>query len=423
MGKASKEALVVLGILTLIGLGLRLAQVHLTYVHQPVRADAREFVLYAKNLTQHGVFSRAESDDPAPDSFRSPGYPFLLAGAMLVSSGGWYYVMLYLQAVLGAAMVPLTFLLGRRFLPAPFALAAAGLTALSPHLVTATDYLLTETLYGFLLLLGIYLFVRRLSIAAGIVFGLAALVNETALLLVPLLGAAWLLGRTGGLRHVLVAVAVFAILPAAWLVRGRLTVPEGGESRAIMALSHGAYPGFVYRSEEKKYYAYEEDPEQPRFSRSLSDFLEILFRRISERPGRYAAWYLLEKPWNQWRFGLLQGHGEIYVYPSRESPYQRNPVVDLTRRIMKWLHPVAVLLALLAVPLLVVLGRRGRIGAEEALPLRLCLFSLAYYTLLGMVFVPWPRYVVPLKPELFLAAAFSAATIAARISSGRAAGS
>ena len=47
---------------------------------------------------------------------------------------GWYDLARYAQAVLGAAMVPLAFLLGLAFLPVWAAILGALFTALSPHL-------------------------------------------------------------------------------------------------------------------------------------------------------------------------------------------------------------------------------------------------------------------------------------------------
>ena len=72
-------------------------------VYQPnVRADAVEYYAYARNLTQHGVFSKAlpGTFPLTRDSYRDPGYPFFLAGWMKVFTqwDNWYAAVLLSQA-------------------------------------------------------------------------------------------------------------------------------------------------------------------------------------------------------------------------------------------------------------------------------------------------------------------------------------
>jgi 4-amino-4-deoxy-L-arabinose transferase-like glycosyltransferase len=409
---------------------LRIEYLRHTEVENPFRADAGEYARYAANLLAHGIFSREPptQPSPSPDAFRSPGYPAFLALAFWLGDRDPLPLVYGAQALLSALLAPLTLLLGARFLPRPAALAAALLVALSPHLVTLSGYLLTEVLFGFLLLAALIALASALprasrgaAAASGALFGLAFLVNETALLVPPLLAAcAWVTRarpeeRWRGSREARALVPlllVFALFPAAWQVRNALSLPPGartGSDRALSTMLHGTYPGFVHRDPRLRYYAYREDPLAPEMRRSFANLARVVGQRARERPLRYLSWYLLEKPAALWGWGTLQGTSDIHIYAVTTSLYETSRVAAASRIAMRVLHPLLLLVALFGISLC--LGRLARAPSERA-QLRLPLFLLAigaYTTLLGAVFAPWPRYAAPLRPQLYLFAAWSAA--------------
>src|SRR5690606_26790958 len=115
---------------TLLALLARLYYVETAVIDGPIRGDAVAYFSYASNLADHGVFSSARpgTGEPlVPDSYRDPGYPFLVAVLMRWLGGeAWYPTLLQLQAMLGAATVGLALALARRWMTAPW-LAAAGI--------------------------------------------------------------------------------------------------------------------------------------------------------------------------------------------------------------------------------------------------------------------------------------------------------
>lgn len=400
---------------------LRLAYVAVLEVDRPIRADAHQYVRYAFNLVEHRTFSRELGDaasPPRPDSFRSPGYPALLALVLLAAGpDGFYAATLRLQALLGAALVPLTWLLGRQLLPPAAALGAAALVALSPHLVSMTGYVLTETLSGLLLLAALAAFARALRrqeasafAAAGLLAGCGALTNQTAALLPLAWAAVALRGSASAARRRLVrGLAAFlvasALLPSLWALRDALSLSEGARRpahRALATLTHGSYPGWVHRDPRYRYYAYREDPEAPRMMASLAGFAEVMGARVRERPLRYLSWYLIEKPAVLWTWDSLQGQGDVYVYPVLRSLYGSSAVAAATRAAMRALHPLVLLAALVGIPLCLGSPRRGGV-----LPALLLITGL-YFSALYALFAPWPRYSIPLRPELYLWAVWAA---------------
>src|SRR5690606_8735985 len=139
-----------------------------------------------------------------PDSYRDPGYPFLVATLMRLLGGeAWYPVLLQLQAVLGAATVGLTLALGRRWMTAPWLAAGGILMALWPHSIAITSYFLTETLAGFLSVLWLWLLATvgrhwRGALLAGLVAGMAGLVNAVLLPAAAVVAVLlWITGKVG----------------------------------------------------------------------------------------------------------------------------------------------------------------------------------------------------------------------------------
>jgi 4-amino-4-deoxy-L-arabinose transferase-like glycosyltransferase len=428
-GRRSLPSLLPLALVFALALLLRLEYLRHTEVVEPFRADAGEYARYAANLLEHGTFSRATSAQasPSPDAFRSPGYPAFLALALWLDGRDPLPLAYGAQALLSALLVPLTFGLGVRFLPRRGALAAALLVALSPHLVTLSGYLLTEVLFAFLLLAALAALARALArgslggaAVAGALFGGAALVNETALLVPPLLAAAaWATrerqeGGPGGSREaraLLLVLGIFALFPAAWSLRNAVSLPPGalsGSDRARSTLLHGTYPDFVHRDPRFRYYAYREDPLAPEMRKSFAQLARVVAQRASERPLRYLSWYLIEKPLALWSWGTLQGSSDIHIYEVRTSLYETSRLAALSRAAMRALHPLLLLVSVLGIPLC--LAQAFGAPAERARA-RLSLLLLvlgAWQSALGAVFAPWPRYAMPLRPELYLFATWSA---------------
>ena len=409
-----RERTVLLVIFTLVALALRIGYVLTTEVDVPIRADAAQYFACAQNLVAHGTFSTQTGTVPRPDSFRSPGYPAFLATVLgTVGRDRFYLVVLLIQAMLGALVVPLAYRLARTFASPAIGLASAALTALSPHLVTSCGYLLSEAVTAPLLgaaLLAISICRRRSTtgrcVCSGLLLTALYLVQEATLPL-PFAFAVWLGWRPGLRRPAAILFAVFALGAGAWQVRCRVAVPEGAataQQRVLATLSHGTYPGLVHTTESNRYYPYRDDPEQPEFGRSWPRFVEVFSARFAARPWRHVAWYLFEKPVWLWSWGILQGQGDVFVYPVRHSLFEQVPVVDAIRVAMRWLHPFLVIAMVLACLM-------RRVPAPVVV-------TLIWFTVLHSLFLPDPRYLVPLKPLLFATALPGIAAVLTRLRLG-----
>lgn len=419
-GKAVKTILI-FALVVLIGFFLRYEYTRVTIIPHPVIKDAKEYVNYGYHIFHHGTFSIAAPDStPVPDSYRSPGYPLLVALAFLVGNDQSFYpYLLDIQLILSTLTIVLTFLSGRRFLSFRASAVAAFLVALSPHLIAIQAYILTETLFCFWLASGVAAFVwmdrvrgGQLPATGGIAFGCAYLTNETALLVPILLAAVAILFARhmsfSGVRRamyikILFFLFTFAVFPFAWSVRNALNVPPEAPSakgRAVKALSHGAYPYFIHKSPAMKRFPYREDPAQPAFGASMPDFWRIFSRRVKERPLLYAGWYLFGKPYYLWQWDILQGVGDIYIYPVKRSYYGQSVLAGITKHMMQRLHSPMLIVSLGGFFLFFLFCRKSL--EKDCLPVSVLFSLLGYYTLMYTIFAPWPRYSIPLRPLLYL---------------------
>lgn len=150
--------LILIGIFS-IGLNLRLLMVQQTIVDRPIRADAAQYYFYAYNLTQYGIYSKQrpgqfEGEKPTPDAHRPPGYSlFLLPFVEFPPTLQMVNHIVITQAIISTLTILVALGFFRAFLSWPWALGAASLVAISPHLVAVNIYVLTETLFTFFLVL------------------------------------------------------------------------------------------------------------------------------------------------------------------------------------------------------------------------------------------------------------------------------
>src|SRR3989338_3403803 len=152
--------------------------------------DAREYYQIGQNLAEHGQFSQSPSEPYAPDSFRTPVYPFLIALSLQIFNS--FYPILILQALLAALTVLIVYRLSVRLLPGRWPFVPATLVALDPIGIVYSNLLMTETLFLFLLTLALLIFTKstlesrgdnRDLAWVGILLGLATLTRPISLFL------------------------------------------------------------------------------------------------------------------------------------------------------------------------------------------------------------------------------------------------
>lgn len=402
-----------------LALILRLYYVNVAVVDHPIRGDATSYYAYAWNLLHNGVFSHVFPGDgpPVADSYRDPAYPFLMAAIMRLSTGdAWYQAMLDVQALLGAATVFLALVLGRRWLSWPWLAGAGVLMAIWPHSITSASYLLTETLTGFWVALGILLAslpaARRwtAALAAGLVLGAAALTNAILLpfgaLLAGFLVLFRLLPRTAAVALLLGSL----LLPGIWAVRNA-TLPAAvyattatSTGRAIQNFVQGSWPeyhnawrqsqgGDAGAAEVMKRIKVEIDATVSNPSQGL----RAIGQRLAADPWHSLGWYL-GKPALLWGWSIRMGAGDVFIYPVTESPYFFSASFVLMAAFAHALNPWVFVCAA-GFCFLVALRRARRWPGASA-----CALLLLYVTVVYWLLQSEPRYSIPYRSQQLLAA-------------------
>ena len=420
-------------LVTLLALALRVCYLNSAVVDHPVRGDSRQYYAYALNVAYNGTFAPTLPDQTpiVPDNYRDPGYPAFLAAWMrgFGAAEAWYKAVLHCQAVLGALTVGLATLLGGRWLSRRWSIAAGVLMACWPHSITITGYLLTETLFSFLCTLGLllasYAFSRRsfaMAAGSGFTFGAAALTNAMLLPFGLLLASLLAWRRLASPRVCATLAAAALLLPAAWAVRNAQLPPasaRGGSSldRAMQNLVQGSWPtyhanwraatlGTGDARDQGRMGLLAIDHEYRALRASPKDGLSMMLARMAKHPVRFATWYLVGKPHLLWNWSVQIADGDIYVYPTLNSPFQTRPTWIALEVICRAINLSLMLLALAAVFISTrtVLRKNASAVPQAIAALTPTACLVVYATLVYSLLQAEPRYAIPFRPfEILLA--------------------
>jgi len=410
-------------LLAIVGGVLRGVAVEQTEIDHPIRADAAEYYLSAYNLTKNGVYTmsparlRDQNAELKPDGFRWPGLPLLIAAlmwqwpdhALILREMQWFNVAAGFAAIVFVGFASAT------ALPAWAAVAATALTTFSPHLISFTVYMLTETPTTLLVALMLALCAVAQScaprrrwlafLALGVTLGALALVRPLFAAFAPFLAIAAPAGER--LRCLGLAALGLAAMLAPWLIRNALFVESGsGPSDLGMTMLYGAYPDYMLNGDPATFpYAAMQDPAAVAAMSSLSDSLALIGKRIAADPFGSAYWYFVGKPQYLWQFSNIDGVGDVFIYPAVRTPFQDDGVFVATHDLAQALQwPIVILAALGA--LLAWLPRTAALLPDRGrFVLRAAILLPVFMTVATIPLNAPGRFAVPVYPALFIAAA------------------
>ena len=159
----------------------------------PIEGDAYQYKIIAQNLLYHRVYSLSEEAPYLPTTFREPGYPVFLAFLLWLFKGKSTAIYLT-QIIIFVLTVILVYSLSSKILGEKMARWVALITALCPTLANYPSYLLSETLFTFLLVLFMDTVLKAAEtnktswyVCSGFLLGLSALTKSiTVLLFIPI---------------------------------------------------------------------------------------------------------------------------------------------------------------------------------------------------------------------------------------------
>jgi|GEM_PF-3135770 len=147
--------------------------------------DVRAYTVLAENLRTHDAF--LSLDGTRPESWYTPGYPFILA--VFRTMGFSWDGIVVLQILLASILPVLLFLVLSRVTSCRVAYVASVAFALAPSVTYISSFLYSEPWFLFFLLLHLYVVVRiieeprlkqliRLGVVAGILLGMTIYVRS-----------------------------------------------------------------------------------------------------------------------------------------------------------------------------------------------------------------------------------------------------
>jgi 4-amino-4-deoxy-L-arabinose transferase-like glycosyltransferase len=418
-GRPGQRWIHALALLLVIAFGasLRITAMLDTRLVSPLEGDSTGYVAAAYNLRQFGVFSNEHSFDqakpvaPRPDALVRPGYPAMLA-LFLPDRPDYPFLhrVQWVQALLGIALIGLTYLFAAQLLPKTAALALAALVAIHPQLIVLGTALLTETLFSVVVAAFLYAITRAGSNGsaywygiAGALIGLSAWVRPTLqflpLLLVPAL--AWLLPRTRW-RNCASLVLAAALVFAPWILRNERAIGVPTDTTLMTStLLHGSYPDFMYHGDPRtRGFAHRFDPEAAAI-RTPAQALARIVANFRSAPAQTLRWYLLSKPVRFFDWEFIEGSGDIFINTVSRTPYrERRDFID-TYWVMRWLHwPLIVLGYVGILYALLRAARKDRNPQDRAWGL--LAVTMIFVIALHALGLPLARYSVPFRPLMYL---------------------
>jgi 4-amino-4-deoxy-L-arabinose transferase-like glycosyltransferase len=345
------------------------------------------------------------------------------------------------QALLSVLTIILAYMLFNLVAGRTVAMITALLTAIAPHLITMTTYLLTETQFTFLLLFGMLALAQGVrgthvrwvvpqpstplylplagqsgspvsglnkhvgwAVFGGFLLGLSALTRTTTeylpLFLAPFL--LWTLGQRAFLRIGLPAIATALAVIIAWKIRNFIAIGATSDPTLLTnTISHGMYPNFMYNNMPESYgFPYRFDPFAMQVHTTFEVFRE-LFRRVGEDPWTYIHWYLIGKPFTLLSWNIIGGAGGIFVYPVTASPYMISPLFQATEIASVYLHFFLTMAALVGCGIVLFRPRVFALRSENHCIAVLIVALILYFLAVHMVGAPFPRYGIPLRPIIY----------------------
>lgn len=210
--------------------------------------DSAAYERIARGLHDEGAFRQSGPGTPVhpqPASNYSPGLPLLVGGVFELAGDDDVRLARILLALVGAAAIPIVFLIGRRLGGPTAGLVGATVVAFYPTLNSNSGMLLTEPLAGTLLAGGVLAILKARDqgalwawALAGLLLGLLTMVRPEYLIVAFFLAIALALMETrGGFRHAVLPVAVMAL--ALLVVIAPWTVRNLAEYERVVPLSTG----------------------------------------------------------------------------------------------------------------------------------------------------------------------------------------
>lgn len=189
-------------------------------------SDARDFVLIAQNILEHGIFTQFREPPFIPDAIRLPLHPLFIAAFLLARVP--LFVIVAAQNVLAGIAGVLLYRTGIALFRSPaIGMLAAMLYAVEPVAVYWNVLLMSDNLLSFFVIASVYALSRKRYFWAAFLLGLAALTRAIGLYFFPILVLWALFDADEHVRNrvktAVLMLFIFALTVSPWFLRNKLT--------------------------------------------------------------------------------------------------------------------------------------------------------------------------------------------------------
>ncbi|MEW6680739.1 MAG: glycosyltransferase family 39 protein, partial [bacterium] len=346
-------------------------------------ADSGGYDEIGLNIAQHMSFHSGGKPTPR----REPIYPLFLSIIYLIFGHSLLAVKIA-QAILGSLTAIMVYFIGKRIFGRNCGILASLFCALYPHLITTTGFILTETLFTFLLSISILFIMkgvekRKFLILAGIFLGLTTLTRSITILspLFFLISFLFIKKRKEAILDFFLLSLFMGITIIPWTIRNYIRFHTFVPVATGVGLSF--WPGTYLPWDGDWRYWDLKDLEK--ITSSCSSSIEVdrklckeAFKNIRENPLGYVKLWP-KKLYRLW-FWIPGGKEVLKPYPK-----------------------IKVFLAIVQY-LVIFLGLLGIIIGWERWKIFLPLFTIIIYIsfLHSLFFLAIPRYNLPIMPHLLV---------------------
>lgn len=384
-------------IIVLYGAHLRFATVAQTFVLNPVRADAADYFNYAENLATKGIYSKSVTGEP--DAVRAPGFP---AFASIFYTQGEIQPTIIAQTVLQIIVFLVLTLSLYQHLSKPAYLFFLLMLWTFPHWISMNVYFLSESLFISLLALFIVIAAKPTLktydwLLLGFCLALMSLTKFTTEYFAFFIALILLYQKKVSYKHISLFILAALLPMIAWKIRNYVQIGSLSDpTLTINGLYHGSFVDFMYNNDpQTQGFAYRFDPDAAQYT-STTKTISLIFERFINSPAEYLTWYFYGKQTFLWRWNILAGMGDIWIYPVNYTAWYELLDMQITHFLHKSFHVIWIPLGLF-ISVIIFFKR------EKSILLAICSSLVVYCILIHAITAPYPRYGIPFKLPLLIA--------------------
>ncbi|MFK5892377.1 MAG: hypothetical protein QM504_04050 [Pseudomonadota bacterium] len=405
--------LLLIVVIVLYGTLAKWTVINNTIVDNPIRADALDYFLYAKNLSSFSTYSRERTIDttkPNKDALRSPGFPYFASLFYSGENKGSVVAVLKAQTILQSFCFVLLSVLCWFSFGAWMSVVISLLVWTHPAFMSINTYYLTESLFQSSLILIVVTFALAIKnfqlkwsyfLLLGVFLGFSALIRPTMEYYILFLGLILLLFFRDKIRWFFPTFVSFLLIILAWKIRNYFSLGYFSDpTLMINGLFHGSYPNFIYNNMPESYgFPYRFDPQASEYYQGVTTTLELIWTRAIEQPLEYLSWYFAGKQFYLWQWNILAGAGDVFIYPVVSSPINYQSDLQFWHKLHHTVNAPIMLMGILYSYYVLIKNTIIR----QAFHIEFIIASLVVYaSLFHIVVAPFPRYGIPFKVFVFI---------------------